>query len=155
MMTHLTTRTPNGFKSFQYLDQGATMPKNLASLLLYVYSMWVVVSQPCPTYTALSAASLNLEEVGIHTQHTYNTHNTHTTRIQRTHNIQTTEHYQHTPPNTQTTQRTPNRQQTTTLDTLHITHNPYQTTHTISIFIEKKVYIYIYIYLYTFFLSCI
>ncbi|XP_059921200.1 apolipoprotein M-like [Gadus macrocephalus] len=62
MMTHLPTRTPNGFKSFQYLDQGVTMPKNLASLLLYVYCMWVVVSQPCPTYTALSVDSLNPEE---------------------------------------------------------------------------------------------
>ncbi|CAL8336708.1 unnamed protein product [Gadus morhua 'NCC'] len=61
-MTHLPTRTPNSFKSFQYLDQGATMPKNLASFLLYVYSMWVVVSQPCPTYTALSADSLNPDE---------------------------------------------------------------------------------------------
>ncbi|CAL8261700.1 unnamed protein product [Boreogadus saida] len=38
------------------------MVKKLASLLLYVYSMWVVVSQPCPTYTALSIDSLNPEE---------------------------------------------------------------------------------------------
>ncbi|CAL8261718.1 unnamed protein product [Boreogadus saida] len=61
-MTHLPTRTPNGFKSFQYLDQGLTMPTELASLLLYVYSLWVAVSQPCPTYTALSVDSVNPEE---------------------------------------------------------------------------------------------
>ncbi|XP_059921359.1 apolipoprotein M [Gadus macrocephalus] len=61
-MTHLPTRTPNGFKFFQYLDQGVTMPTELASLLLYVYSLWVAVSQPCPNYTALSADSLNPKE---------------------------------------------------------------------------------------------
>ena len=62
------------------------MPTELASLLLYVYSLWVAVSQSCPNYTALSADSLNPKEVGLHTQHTYNTHNTHTMRAQHTDN---------------------------------------------------------------------
>ncbi|CAL8248326.1 unnamed protein product [Lota lota] len=38
------------------------MPTELASLLLYVYSLWFAVFQPCPNYTTLSAGSLNPKE---------------------------------------------------------------------------------------------
>jgi len=56
-------------------DYGVTMPTELASLLVYVYSLWSAVVQPCPDYRPLSAGSLNAKQVGLHT-HTHNTHQT-------------------------------------------------------------------------------
>ncbi|KAJ3598171.1 hypothetical protein NHX12_001684 [Muraenolepis orangiensis] len=39
------------------------MPTELASLLLYVYSLWSAVTQLCPSYTPLSAGSLSAKQV--------------------------------------------------------------------------------------------
>ncbi|KAG7276558.1 hypothetical protein CRUP_019608 [Coryphaenoides rupestris] len=38
------------------------MPTELATLLVYIYSLWSAVVQPCPDYSPLSAGSLNAKQ---------------------------------------------------------------------------------------------